>query len=127
MFKTVQRGAAVVAAGVCALVLWAGAGGDAVANGRPVGGGAVLVTGVLAGLAGWALLAILERFTRHAYAIWATVATAVYGLSLIPMAAAAEGAANVGVLLGLHTIVYVVLMVAFGQSVRAAHCVKPVV
>ncbi|EXG79805.1 DUF6069 family protein [Cryptosporangium arvum] len=128
--KTIQRGAAVGAAAVCALVLWAGTGGHPVADGRTVGAGAVLATSVVAGLAGWALLAVLERFTRHAYAIWATVATLVYGFSLIPSAGAADGAANVGTLLGLHTIVYVVLMVAFGksaQSVRAPQAVKPVV
>ena len=132
---SVQRGAAVGAAAVGALVLWAGTGGDPVvqaADGgeQHVGAAAVVITAVVAGLAGWALLAVLERTTRHAYAIWATVATLVFGLSLIPMAGAAVGASSLGALLGLHVVVYVLLTIAFGktaQSVSAAHRVKPVV
>lgn len=127
---TPQRATAVGAAAVAALVLWAGTGGAPVlTDGRHIGAAAVLVTTVVVGLAGWALLAVLERTTRHAPAIWVTVATLVFGLSLLPVAGAAKGS-DLGALLGLHTIVYVVLTVAFwrsAQSVSVAQRAKPVV
>ena len=126
----VRRGAAVGAAAICALLLRAGTGGDAVvraADGgdQRVGAGAVLVTSVLAGLAGWALLAVLERVTRSAFVLWVVVATVVFGLSLIPAAAAADGASSVGIPLGLHTIVYVVLTVGFWRTARSRRELAP--
>jgi hypothetical protein len=132
---SVQRGAAVGATAVGALVLWAGTGGDPVVRAaggaeQHVGAASVVITTVVAGLAGWALLAVLERTTRRAYAIWVTVATLVFMLSLVPMAMAAVGAASLGALLGLHVLVYTLLTTAFGrtgQSVSAARCVKPAV
>jgi hypothetical protein len=42
----------------------------------------VIVTAVAAALAGWALLAVLERLTRRARAIWTAVAVAVYLVTL---------------------------------------------
>jgi len=117
----VRRGAAVVGAGVAALVLWAGSGGDPVvraADGgeQHVGAAAVVVTAVLAGLAGWALLTVLERVTRRAFRIWLAVATTVFLLSLLPAAGAAVGAHSVGTLLGLHTIVFAVLVAGFRRT-----------
>jgi hypothetical protein len=43
-----------------------------------------MVTVVL-GLAGWAVLALLERFTRHAHKIWGTLAAVVVVLSMPPI------------------------------------------
>jgi len=42
----------------------------------------VLITSTVAALAGWALLAVLERFFRNARAIWTVVAVAVLVLSM---------------------------------------------
>jgi len=44
--------------------------------------GFVIAVSALAALAGWALLAVLERFTAHARAIWTTVAVVFLLLSL---------------------------------------------
>ncbi|GAA4508852.1 MULTISPECIES: DUF6069 family protein [Nonomuraea] len=48
-----------------------------------VGPVAVVIATAVAGLAGWALLAVLERLTRRARAIWTAVAAAVLVLSLL--------------------------------------------
>jgi hypothetical protein len=47
-----------------------------------VGVGTVAVTSGAASLAGWALLALLEKVTRRAVAIWTAVASVVFLLSL---------------------------------------------
>ena len=44
--------------------------------------GPVLITAALAALAGWALLALLERFTPRARALWTVIAVAVAVLTL---------------------------------------------
>lgn len=48
-----------------------------------VGPGAVVIATVVAGLAGWALLALLERLTLRARAIWTAIAAAVLVLSML--------------------------------------------
>lgn len=57
--------------------------------GRPamdVGVGPVIVFSLVASLIGWAALVALERFTRHATAIWTALAVVVTLLSLLPLA-----------------------------------------
>ena len=92
--RPARRGAralAVLVATAAALAAWVVAvplaGVDlAVRNGgteQPVGPGAVAVSALLAGLAAWALLAVLERFTRRARSIWTGVAVAVLLVSMV--------------------------------------------
>lgn len=121
----IRRAAVVFGAAVSALALWAGAGGDATVRSggsdHPVGAVAVLLTSVLAGLAGWALLAVLERMTSRGLLVWTVVAVLVFLLSLVSAAAAGVGAASVGTLLGLHCVVFAVLVAGFRRA-SSANC-----
>jgi len=45
----------------------------------------IAVATVVIGLVGWAVLALLERFSRHAHRIWVTLAVLVVGLSMAPI------------------------------------------
>ncbi|WP_426512613.1 DUF6069 family protein [Dactylosporangium sp. McL0621] len=102
-------GAAVVAAEAVFLLVHA-AGADLSVPGQgPVGAVAVGVTAALAGLLGWALLAVLERTTRRGRTIWVVTAAAVLLLSLLgPLGAATAGA--VAGLAALHLTVGAVLL-----------------
>ncbi|MDT3727104.1 DUF6069 family protein [Streptomyces sp. DSM 41972] len=52
-----------------------------------LGAAPVAVVALLASLAGWALLAVLERFgVRRARAVWTGVAVAVLAVSFLPLA-----------------------------------------
>ncbi|TDE51527.1 hypothetical protein E1295_18155 [Nonomuraea mesophila] len=75
-----------------------------------VGPAAVVVASLLAGLAGWALLAVLERFTARGGRIWTVVALTVLGLSLLGPLGSAVGTAATVVLLLLHLVVGAVLV-----------------
>jgi hypothetical protein len=119
-----RRAAVVLGAAVSALSLWAGAGGHpTVRSGgsvHPVGAVSVLVASVVAGLAGWALLAVLERATSRALLPWTVIAVLVFLLSLVSAATAGVGAGSKGTLLGLHCIVFAVLVAGFWRTVRRA-------
>ncbi len=83
---------AVVAAALAALTIWAivegGFGTDlrapATGNAAPadIGPLTVVTASAVASLAGWALLALLERFTARARRVWAVVALMVLVVSL---------------------------------------------
>jgi hypothetical protein len=90
--------AAVVAAEVVFLLVRHAADVDLTVPDRgPIGAVAVGVTAALAGLAGWALLAVLERTTGRGRKIWIVTASVILLLSLLgPL-----GAATVGATLGL--------------------------
>ncbi|TDC05353.1 hypothetical protein E1267_19760 [Nonomuraea longispora] len=77
---------------------------------QQVGPVAVVVASLLAGLAGWALLAVLERFTARGGRIWTIVALAVLALSLLGPLGSAAGTAATVVLLLLHLVVGAVLV-----------------
>ena len=67
---------------------------------------------LLAGFAGWALLAVLERRTSRAGRIWTVTAAAVLAVSMLgPLGGA--GAASKLVLLGMHLVVAAVLIPGF--------------
>ncbi|MBG0565952.1 hypothetical protein I4J89_31345 [Actinoplanes sp. NEAU-A11] len=85
---------AVAAAETVYLLARYGAGTDlALADGTTVGPAAVAVAAAVAGLAGWALLAVLERVTSRARLIWTVVAAAVFAVSLLgPLGGADAGA-----------------------------------
>jgi hypothetical protein len=95
-----------LAATAAALAVWAlavpAAGLDLTAGSGPaaatVGPGSVVGVTLLAGGAGWALLAFLDRRLRHGRRVWRIAASAVLALSLLgPLSVGASG----GVLLTL--------------------------
>jgi hypothetical protein len=112
------RGLTVAAAAAAALVVWAlvgplagidltvQSGGSA----QQVGPVAVLAASLLAGLAGWALLAVLERTTGRPRRYWTAVAAGVLVLSLLgPLGSATDTPSRV-VLAAMHVIVGAVLI-----------------
>jgi hypothetical protein len=118
------RAAAVLAATVAAAAVWmaavplAGVELEVEMNGRPqsVELGAVVGVSLTVGLLGWALLALLERRSRRAAAIWTGVALAVAALSLVGPVTAAVTAVAAAVLVALHVVVAAVLVSAMRRS-----------
>ncbi|MDQ7906321.1 DUF6069 family protein [Phytohabitans sp. ZYX-F-186] len=103
----------IVGAAAATGVVWAaarGLGADLTADGRAVTLPAVLVTTVLVGLAAWALLALLERLTRHAATAWTCVAVAVLLLSLAGPVGAARTGGGTAALLAMHLAAAAVLV-----------------
>lgn len=106
-----RRGTTVLAAVAAPVALWCIAGplagiemtADVAGVATPVGPVAVIVAALVAGLAGWGLLAVLERTTRRARAAWTWTAVAVLVLSLAgPLSSSASGPAGTGVLAAMH-------------------------
>ena len=118
--RRLHRGGAIVAAMALNAVLWGIASllgtdflltdsmGSAVIS-LPI---AVIFTGVF-GLLGWGLLALLERFTGRAVAIWTGVAVAVALLSIVPIFLEGASTATRVALTVLHLAVAAVLVPAF--------------
>ncbi|MEU4424870.1 DUF6069 family protein [Actinoplanes sp. NPDC024001] len=101
---------AVVAAEMAYLLLRYGAGFDlSLRDGPSVGPAAVAVSAGAAALAGWALLAVLERVTARARRIWTIVAAVVFVVSLLGAAGGASAAAILGLSI-LHAVVAAVLI-----------------
>lgn len=108
----------VIAAPAAALALWtlavpvggvdlvAASGGEA----TTVGAAATAVAAAVAGLLGWAFLALLERLTGKSDRIWVITALAVLVLSVLLGPLGGEGAAAVAVLAGLHAVVGAVVI-----------------
>lgn len=116
------RAGTVAAAAVAALVVWAVAdlllGIPLVAQGPPdsppmeIGAVPTLVVAVGSGLAGWGLLAALERYVPRGRTVWVVIAVAVVLLSLVPVAGAQGTAAQM--VLGLqHLLVGAVVVLGF--------------
>lgn len=74
-----------------------------------IGPGAVVIAALLTGLASWALVAVLERFTAKARTIWTTGALITLVLSLTGPLAGLTTAATIA-LIGLHLLVATVLI-----------------
>ncbi|MBE1536079.1 DUF6069 family protein [Actinomadura algeriensis] len=116
----VRRALTVAAAAGAALACWALA--DPVAGldvtvrsggtAGPVGPAMVAASSLLAGLLGWALLAVLERTVQRPRRVWTIVALIVLALSLAGPPGAAEGAGSLLVLIVLHLAVAAVLVPA---------------
>ena len=68
-------------------------------------------------LAGWAALAILERYTRYAMRIWTALGVTVLALSFMPLAAAQASASTKAALTLIHLTVAGVLLVTMRRSV----------
>jgi hypothetical protein len=112
----------VLAAPAAALLLWAAAvpvgGVDLTADqaGTPlmVGPALVAVAALIAGLAAWGLLAVLERFTARAALVWSIIAAAVLAFSLTGPLAAATTAAML-VLMGMHVLTGALLIAGMAR------------
>lgn len=121
-----DRGLAVLAATAATLAVWAAAvpaaGVDlAVRNGgteQSVTPAAVGVSTLVAGLAGWALLALLERFTARARAVWTGAAGLVLLLSLLGPLGGGVGAAATLTLVALHLAAAAVLVPLLRRTAR---------
>jgi hypothetical protein len=77
---------------------------------------AVLLVTIVAGLAAWGLLALLERFTRRAPAVWSWVAGAVLLISLLGPVGSAVGAGAMAALVGMHLATGAVLIPLMARS-----------
>ena len=121
-----DRTLAVLAATVATLALWVAAvpvaGVDLVArNGgteQTVTPVAVGVSTVLAGLAGWALLAVLERFTARARAVWTGVAGLALLLSLLGPLSGGVGTTATLTLVAMHLLAAAVLVPLLRRTAR---------
>lgn len=77
----------------------------------------VAVAAATSSLAGWALLAVLERLTARARTVWTVIAAAVLVVSLgAPLSGAEITAADQAVLVALHITVAAVLVPALRRS-----------
>lgn len=121
--RTVMRGLTVIAAVAAALLVWliAGpvAGADLSASTgsgvQEIGAVHVIAVAALMGLAGWALLAVLERRTERAARTWVFVALGVLLVSLLgPLGAETLGGALT--LVALHLVTAAVLIVGLTRS-----------
>lgn len=113
-----RRALTVAAAALAALLLWtltgpvAGLHPSAETGGqtREVGAAAVAAASLLAGLAAWALLALLERVAGRPRRIWTFTALAVLALSLLGPLGSAADTSSLAVLAGMHLLVGAVLI-----------------
>lgn len=77
----------------------------------PVGPLAVVIAALVAALAGWALLAVLERTTRRPRAAWTWTAATVLALSLAgPLTSSSSGPAGTLTLVAMHLVTGAVLI-----------------
>jgi hypothetical protein len=83
---------------------------------RKVGSGDVVLVSLLAGLAGWGLLALLERFTAHPRRTWTATALVVLALSLLGPLGAGVGTAATVTLAGMHVAAAAVLIPLLARS-----------
>ncbi|MDJ0347414.1 DUF6069 family protein [Streptomyces sp. H10-C2] len=120
------RAFAVLGSAAAALAVWtvtvplAGAHLTVRMNGatQPVGPGAVVTASLLAGLAGWALLATLERFGHRPRRAWTGIAVLVLALSLAGPLGSGVHSATTMALAGMHLAVGAVLIPALRHSAR---------
>jgi hypothetical protein len=84
---------------------------------------AVVLVTVVAGLAAWGLLAVLERFTRRAAALWSWIAGAVVVISLLGPIGAAAGAGATAALVAMHLVTGAVLIPLMARG--SAQCRRP--
>lgn len=121
-----RRGAAVGGAALATLAIWALArlagvhlavalGKDA--SVQQIGPAVVVFATVLAGLAGWGLLAALERWTARAWVAWRMIALVVLALSLVGPLTGGRTAAATAALVGMHLAAAAVLIPALARSV----------
>jgi hypothetical protein len=122
------RGSAVLAATGAGLLGWAVAVPVAgvhltvrlgsAATSQHIGPAAVVIACLLAGLAGWALLALLERQTPRAAVIWTAVAVVVLVVSLLAGPLGGVTTAAKIALACLHLLFAAVLIVGLRRTAR---------
>ena len=125
--RRVTRGLAVVAATGATYTVWTAAhqilGVDLeLHNGSVVSATAVVVATVLAGLAGWALLALLEHFASRA---WPWIALGVLVISLAGPLGSAVGAGATAALIAMHLVAGAVLIPLMTSSSTRRRPVRP--
>ncbi|TQS46548.1 hypothetical protein FL583_03975 [Cryptosporangium phraense] len=81
-----------------------------------MGPGAVVFLSAAAGLAAWALLALLERITAHARVTWAAAAPAAFLLSYVPLRGSKKRRTRLGL---LHVLVAAVLIPILWRTASA--------
>lgn len=82
----------------------------------PVGAPELFVFSVAPALAGWLLLALLERFTDQARRIWTISALVVLGLSYVPLLLVGFSTEMTAVFAVMHVAVAIVLIPTFRYS-----------
>jgi hypothetical protein len=88
--------------------------------------GPVVVASVVAGLAAWLALAVLERLTRHARAAWVTLATLVLVVSLgAPLSGRGIDEQSRLVLALLHLTVGTLLIILLARTSQPARSATP--
>lgn len=108
--RVAQRSAAVLAGTIVSLVIWTVHGpifgGDLTVRIageiEPVGPVAVIAVSLLAGLAAWALLAVMERRLAQPRKVWTATSVAVLVLSLSGPLVNATDVDTIGPLLAMH-------------------------
>ncbi len=125
--KAGRRALVVLGAVVAAVLVWFVAvpllGNDVTVPASPgatervdLGVGPVIGTALIAGLLGWALLAVLERFTQRALTVWTVIAVVVLIVSM-PFMPGFSGTERT-VLALLHLAVGAMLIVGFRRTAR---------
>jgi 4-amino-4-deoxy-L-arabinose transferase-like glycosyltransferase len=84
-----------------------------------VGPAAVIATSLAAGLAGWLLLAILERYSARPRRAWTVIASAVLVLSLLGPILYSVTAPTAGALIAMHAVVGVILITGLSRRARS--------
>ncbi|MCM3661349.1 DUF6069 family protein [Georgenia satyanarayanai] len=122
-----RRGATVAGAAAAGLAVWivtvpvlgvevtARAGEGEMVVGAP----AVAAAGVVAALAGWGLLAVLERAGARARTVWTRVALAVLVASLVPPLLQATTVTAGAVLVAMHVAVGATIIAGLGRTARS--------
>jgi hypothetical protein len=88
--------------------------------------GPIVVASVVAGLAAWLVLALLERITRHARAVWVALATLTLAASLgAPLSGRGIDGGSRLVLTLLHLTVGTLLIVLLARTSRPARSAMP--
>lgn len=124
-----RRGLTVAVATLAALTVWAIATGGldldlvvgpGTSSAQTVGAVAVIVTSLAAGLAGWGVLALLERYAAaRALRIWQVGAVLAFLVSLVPILApgTTDGATRTCLFL-LHAVVTSAVVIGMTRSSR---------
>ncbi|WP_232383540.1 DUF6069 family protein [Actinomadura violacea] len=116
----IRRSLTVVAAAAAALAVWVVAdpvlGAGMHAGDQHVGPAMVVVSSLVAGLAGWGLLAVMERRAKRPARTWAITAAVVLGVSLTGPRAAHGG--TFAALTAMHLVVGVIVIVGLAATAR---------
>lgn len=119
MTRTFTRALTVLAAPATAVTAWALLRLSGIAlvtdTGSTVGPVSVIVVATLAALAGWAVIAVIERRTRRPALWWGLIGSATLALSILGPGQTAQGADLLGLIL-LHLVVAAVVMGGLGAS-----------